>query len=187
MRILLLAAEPPGGRHGVWYQAHGRAVGTVGSSSFLHFLGRCLPQLFDHSNVAFPGYHRFDCPATGLLHRDSGAGPQTLSARGGRGVASHQAAGATGKGYRGVAAADEAGSADAPHGVGLRVFHLVHGPFGRAFGPGHRPALQRGSVAASAASGRVLGSTSQAHPQRQARREGLPKGPGAVDALKKRR
>lgn len=187
MMILPLAAEPPGGRHGIWHQAHGRAVGRVGSSAFLHRFGRRFPQLPDHSDVAFQGYHRFHRRATGLFQRNSGPRPQALSARRRPSVASGQAAGPTWPRHARISAADEAGRADQSADAGLWIFDLVHGAFGRAPGQGHGPAIQRGPVAATASSRGIFRSTAQAHAQRQTQRGGLRKGPGGTDALKKTR
>src|SRR5438477_6970484 len=117
-------------------------------------------------------------------HRD--ACPAAVSQGRHQGVTSSQASRPAGPGDARVPAADEPSRADQSSDFGLWLLDLVGGPSGRALGRGDGRAFQRRSVAASAASGGILGSTSQAYDEGQTRRSRLPEGQRRADGLEKK-
>jgi len=180
------AAEPPGGCHGTRRQAHRKAMERTGSVAVYDRVGGCLSQLPDHPQVRFAGYDSHDCPTSRMQSRNRQTHSQAVPHRRNQRPPADQAAGTQQSGHSRVHRRDEAGRADESTHLGLRILHLVGRSSGRPFGQGHGDSLQRRPDASVVASAGVFRSSSQAHAQGQARREGLPKGRKTARPLKKK-
>src|SRR3989304_771545 len=189
LTTLLMAAEPPGGRHGIRRQAHRGPAGRTRPPSHEGYVGRRFPQWSHHSALGLARYNRLDRQASGVWngHRQPGAAPVPPGRH--SGPVSDQTAGPSTPSHSCVLARDEAGRPNQSPDTGLRVLEWVGGPPGRALGQGHRHSLQRRSASASAAPGRLFRSSSQAHHEGQTRRGRLREsqekaGPSKKNAMK---
>jgi hypothetical protein len=180
------AAEPPGVHHGLGHQAHGRAVGRIGSSSLHRQVRGCFPKLPDYSHVGLQRHHRRYCRASGLLHRHGYPSSPLVSQGRHRGPQADQAAGSAGKGHARIRRADAPGRDDQSAYSWVRVFHLVVGSAGGAPGQDHRHSCPHGPTRPPVASPRVLVPAAQAHDERQAGRGGIRKIQGPTAGLKKK-
>src|SRR3990172_950751 len=77
LTTLLMAAEPPGGRHGIRRQAHRGPAGRTRPPSHEGYVGRRFPQWSHHSALGLARYNRLDRQASGVWngHRQPGAAP----------------------------------------------------------------------------------------------------------------
>jgi hypothetical protein len=183
----LPAAEPPGVRHGLGYQAHGRAVGRIGSPALHRQVRRRLSQRPDHSQVRLQRHDRVDRRGSGVLDRYGDAGASAVPQGRRRRPASGQAAGPAGPGHAAVRRADAPSRAGQSADPGVRLLDLVGGAAGGAPGQDHGHPLQHRPTPPPAAPPPVLGAASQTHDEGQARRGGIRERQGRADRLKKKR
>jgi hypothetical protein len=182
----LLAAEPPGVHYGLGHQAHGRAVGRIGSSSLHHpFRGR-FSQLSDHSQIRLLRHDHRDCRGFGMLHRHRGPHSPSVPQGRHRRPEADQAAGSARESHARVCRADAPVGDDQSAHPWVWFFHLVAGAAERASGQDHRRAPEHRPVGPIDASPWLFVPASQAHDERQTRRAGIREIQGGTDRLKKK-
>lgn len=180
------AAEPPGAHHGLGHQAHGRAVGPVGSSSLHHQVRGRFPQLSDHAQIRLARHDRVDRRGSGLQCRHGDPGSPGVPQGRDRRPEADQTAGPAGKGVAAIHRPDAPSGDDQSAEPRVRVLDLVIGAAGGASGQDNRHPRGYGPAWPPAAAPGVLVPASQAHDEGQAGRGGVREIQGGADLLKKK-
>jgi len=184
--ISLAGETPLGVSHGLGHQTDGSAVERIRQGAVLgQFCGR-VSLLSDYSLFRFQRYNRGNRPSVGVRDRNGDPRAPVVPQERGRCIATESIAGTPQPSHSPLLETNETGCPDQSDEAGIRLFDLVGGATGRAPCKGNGHPLQRRSNAASIASGRIFGSSSQAHPQREAQRSRTRRCQEAAGASKKK-